>query len=111
MSPFVGTELATRPAETLSRDYAPARRVASSRRRTSRSVIGMPARPIAPQTQSAHWKPPVNAAGAVEPAAVRVLKWLAATVDAIATPIAPPICWLVLSRPEGRPASGSARPA
>ena len=74
-------------------------------------MIGIPARPIAPQTQSAHWKPPVNAAGAAEPAAVSVLKWPAATVDAIATPIAPPICCVVLSRPEARPASCSATPA
>ena len=40
-----------------------------------------------------------------------MLAWVAAMVDAIATPIAPPSCWEVLSSPEAMPASCSATPA
>jgi hypothetical protein len=65
---------------------------------------------IAPQTQNAHWKPPVSAALVASPPASRVLRCVAATVEAIATPIAPPSCWEVLSRPEATPASRSATP-
>jgi hypothetical protein len=36
---------------------------------------------------------------------------VAATVEAIATPIAPPICWEVLSSPEATPPSWAATPA
>jgi len=36
---------------------------------------------------------------------------VAAIVDAIATPIAPPSCWEVLMSPEARPASCSPTPA
>src|SRR5438128_7906962 len=76
-----------------------------SRLRTSRNVIGTAAAPIAPHTQNAHWKPPVSAAGAAEPEGISVLKWVAATVEAIATPIAPPTCREAVSSPEARPAS------
>ena len=57
------------------------------------------------------WKPPVSATFAVLPSPVRVLKCVAATVDAIATPIAPPSCCEVLSSPEASPASRSETPA
>ena len=39
------------------------------------------------------------------------MAWVAAIVEATATPIAPPSCWVVLSSPEARPASCSATPA
>src|SRR5580765_5650125 len=54
---------AIRSGSTLSSAAAGAR----SRLRTSRKVIGIAASATAPQTQNAHWKPPVSAAGAVEP--------------------------------------------
>ena len=66
---------------------------------------------MAPQTQKAHWKPPVRAAFTVLPSPLSVLKCVAATVDAIATPIAPPSCCEVLSNPEASPASRSTTPA
>src|SRR5438270_455545 len=56
-------------------------------------------------------KPPVRAAGAASPPWTSVLKWVAATVEAIATPTAPPTCWAVLRMPEARPASASDTPA
>lgn len=40
-----------------------------------------------------------------------MLAWVAASVDAMATPIAPPSCCEVLRSPEARPASCSATPA
>src|SRR5216683_2115027 len=66
---------------------------------------------MAPQAQNAHWKPLVSAAVGVAPWWSRVVAWVAAMVEATATPIAPPSCWEVLSSPEARPASCLAIPA
>src|ERR1700730_13985804 len=85
--------------------------LASSSRRMRREVTGAAARPIAPQAQNAHWKPLVSAAAGAAPWWSRLLAWVAAIVDAMATPIAPPSCWEVLMSPEARPASCSATPA
>src|ERR1017187_634344 len=57
---------------------------------------------MAPQAQNAHWKPLVSAAAGAAPWWSRVLAWVAAIVDATATPIAPPSCWEVLRSPEGK---------
>src|SRR4051812_46746235 len=84
---------------------------AMSRRVTSSNATGIAAMPIAPQTQNAHWKPPVRAAGPDAPEWTSVLKCVAATVEATATPIAAPICCEVLSNPEASPDSLSATPA
>src|SRR5919197_35970 len=65
---------------------------------------------LAPPLQKAHWKPPVSAALVASPPASNVFMWVAATVEATATPIAPPSCCEVLSRPEASPASRSATP-
>jgi Rhodopirellula transposase DDE domain len=59
------------------------------------------------QAQNAHWKPLVSATAWMAPCCSRVLAWVAAIVDAIAMPIAPPSCWEVLMSPD-RPASASA---
>ena len=40
-----------------------------------------------------------------------MLAWLVAIVEATATPIAPPICCEVFSRPEARPDSCASTPA
>src|SRR5215472_13013816 len=85
------------------REAATAR--ASSVRRMSRNVTGTAASAVSPVTQNAHWKPPVSAAAAAWPWPSRTREWVAATVDATATPIAPPICSEVLSSPEAIPAS------
>jgi len=74
-------------------------------------VTGTAHRPIKPQAQNAHWKPPVRAAAGAAPWWSRVMTRVAAIVDATATPIAPPSCWEVLRSPEARPASCSATPA
>src|SRR4029077_16043705 len=66
---------------------------------------------MAPQAQKAHWKPLVSAAAGAAPWWSRVLAWVAAIVDAIAIPIAPPSCSEVLMSPEARPAWCSATPA
>ena len=66
---------------------------------------------MAVHTHNAHWNPPVSAASGSRPSVARVVAWLAATVDVTATPIAPPSCCDVLSRPEASPASRSATPA
>src|SRR6266536_3320555 len=89
---------------------APSISVARLRRRRT-AVAGSASRAIAPQTQKAHWKPPVSAALVASPPASSVFTCVAATVEAIATPIAPPSCCEVLSRPEASPASRSATPA
>jgi hypothetical protein len=39
------------------------------------------------------------------------LVWLAAILEAIAIPIAPPTCWLVFSSPDASPARCSSTPA
>src|SRR5439155_16007108 len=54
--------------------------------RRRRTTVGRASRPIAPQTQKAHWKPPVSAAFTVLPSPVSVLKFVAATVVACETP-------------------------
>src|SRR5215472_18305556 len=91
------------------RDAATAR--ASSVRRISRNVTGTAASAVSPVTQNAHWNPPVSAAAAAWPWLTRTREWVAATVDATATPIAPPMYWEVLSSPEAIPASRSVTPA
>ena len=63
------------------------------------AVVAAARRAIAPQTQKGHWKPPVSAAFVASPPASSVFIWVAATVEAIATPTAPPSCCEVLSRP------------
>jgi hypothetical protein len=59
-------------------------------RRPIRAIVGRASRPIAARTQSAHWKPPVSAAGVLWPSPSSVVRCVAATVEATATPIAPP---------------------
>ena len=83
----------------------------SSSRRTSAKIAGRASSAIAPSTQSACWKPPVSAAGAAWPVWSSALVWLAATLEAIAIPIAPPSCWEVFSSPDASPAWCSATPA
>ena len=51
----------------------------------------------------AAWQP-VSVAAAAWPWFSRRQEWVAAPVDATATPIAPPICWEVLSSQEAIPA-------
>ena len=75
------------------------------------NVTGIATSAIAPQTQSAHCKPPLSAAVAVAPWWLSTFMCAAVTVDATATPIAPPSCCDVFNRPEARPASRSATPA
>jgi hypothetical protein len=53
----------------------------------------------------------VKACGNGVPLLTRWLKWLSDTDETTATPIAPPICWLVLSRPDASPASSCSTPA
>ena len=76
----------------------------SSSRRTSAKIAGTASSAIAPSTQNACWKPPVSAAGAAWPACSSAWVWLAATLEAIAIPIAPPSCWEVFSSPNASPA-------
>ena len=77
----------------------------------SRNVTGTAASAVSPVTQNACWNPPVSAAAAAWPSLSRTRERAAATVEATATPIAPPICWEVLSSPEATPASWSATQA
>jgi hypothetical protein len=46
--------------------------VTRSRLGKSRKVIGIAASAVTPQTQNAHWKPPVSAPGAAEPESMRL---------------------------------------
>jgi hypothetical protein len=66
---------------------------------------------IAPSAQNACWNPPVSAAGTALPARASAWVWLAATLEAMAIPIAPPSCWEVFSSPDASPAWRSATPA
>jgi hypothetical protein len=50
----------------------------------------------------------VNTCAALRPPPRFALTYELKTVEAIATPIAPPICWLVLISPEASPASDGA---
>ena len=84
---------------------------ASSRRRTSTKIAGSEISAIAPSTHIACWKPPVSATGTALPACASALVWLAATLEAIAIPIAPPSCSDVLSSPDASPARCSSTPA
>src|SRR5260370_15379166 len=100
-----------RAAPASSAGMAASRSARGVLRRRRVAVAGRASRAIAPQTHKAQWKPPVSAAPRVWPSPSRVLKWVAATVDAIAMPIAPPSCWEGLSSPEASPASCLATPA
>src|SRR6266567_7997716 len=68
-----------------------------------RNVTGTAASAVSPLTQNAHWNPPVNAAAVACPWPRSRRECVAATVEATATPIAPPICWDVLSSPDAIP--------
>src|SRR5262249_14148902 len=54
----------------------------------------------------ATWYPAASGAVLPVPVACRPLACAAARVDSTATPSAAPICWAVLNRPEGSPATG-----
>lgn len=58
----------------------------------STSATGTAARPMSPQTQKACWKPPVSASAAAWPCPSSPWERVAATVEAMAIPIAPPSC-------------------
>ena len=83
----------------------------STSRRTSAKIAGTASSAIAPSTQNAFWKPPVSAAGLALPAWSSAVVWLAAMLEAIAIPIAPPICSLVFRSPDASPARCSSTPA
>src|SRR5207248_2642569 len=74
-------------------------------------IAGRAISAIALSAHSACWKPPVSAAGTVCPACSSASVWVAATLEAIAIPIAPPRFWLVLSSPDASPARCSSTPA
>jgi hypothetical protein len=69
------------------------------------------AAPIPAMTQKPSANPLVCALSASWPDAMSVFVWVNATVAAIATPSAPPICCDVLIKPDARPASRSGTPA
>src|SRR5256886_12876983 len=56
-------------------------------------------------TQKASLKPSVSAVGLATPLASRLFVRVVDTVVRIASPIPPPICWLVVISPDARPAS------
>ncbi len=56
-------------------------------------------------TEKASLKPSVSAVGLATPLARRLFVRVVDTVVRIASPIPPPICWLVLMSPDARPAS------
>ena len=62
-------------------------------------------------TQNASAKPSVRACGWEVPSLTRFSVRVVDTVVRIATPSAPPICWLVLMSPDARPASWGGTPA
>src|SRR6185437_4886408 len=78
-------------AGSCSRGTAPA----PSRPRISAKTAGTASSAIAPRTQKARSRPPASAAWAVLPPASRALECVAATLEAIAIPIAPPSSWEV----------------
>src|SRR5262245_40684251 len=71
-------------------------------------IVTRPAVPHTAAAPNAQWKPVTSASGSVGPPAAVVL--LAAIVERIASPSAPPICCEVLKSPEARPWSSSFRP-
>jgi hypothetical protein len=96
VSAFSGAGMAAGPAGAVVR-----RRVV---------VTGRASKATAALTHRTHRKPPVRATFAGLPSLSRVPRWVTATVDAIATAIAPPSCCEVLISPEASPASCVRRP-
>ena len=63
-----------------------------SSRRMSAKIAGRASSAIAPSTQNADRKPPVSALGSESPERRSASVWPAATLEAIAIPIAAPSC-------------------
>src|SRR5262245_28059888 len=82
--------------------------LATWRRRSSTNIVTSPARTKAAPPAKAQWKPVTRASGSVAPPGLVGL--LAASVERIARPSAPPICCDVLKRPDASPWSSSSSP-
>src|SRR5262245_15755709 len=103
----VCAELGAHPAGTGGAGASASMR-ATWRCRSSTSIVTSPARTKAAPPAKAQWKPVTSAWGSLAPPAPVVL--LAASVERIARPSAPPICCEVLKRPEASPWSSSSSP-